>query len=167
MLIMARSGRTKFSYELLGPDGPIGTLALPTAVPHATTPGARPADGSYVRITLPGDELRVEYQIVRQSGVRNDYRFRLMRELDELCFARGSRHRWEVTVGPDAHTLRNRSNLFRARFEILRNETLVGEIAETKLLALVRRDFRIDLPETMSDGVRAFVFFLAANAVFR
>lgn len=161
MLTRARSGVTRFHHELLGPDRPLGTLDMPESLPYATRPGTRAPEGACVTITLPGDRLRIEYDVARSGWIATDLRFRLVRDLEELASADGNRREWKVSAGPDAWTFRNRSNLLRVRFELLRDERPVGEIAEASLWAWVRRDFRLDLPEALPDGVRAFLYFLA------
>lgn len=169
MLTQARSGLTMFHYDLLGPEGPLGVLEMPSGVPQPTKPGTRPAEGTYVRVSLPGQDLRIEFEVAREGWLRNDLRFRLVRDLETLATAsRAPRGRdWEVSVGEGAWLLRNRSNLLRVRFELLHGGEPAGEIAETRLLSLVRRDFRLELPDGLAEGPRAFLFFLAVNQSFR
>ncbi len=157
--LIVSCGFSKFLYTVRTASGnSVGELRLKTL----------PKDP--IRLDIAGKPYRIDYAVISNRLVSNDFRFELIGDDGPIASAQKvtGQKQFAVVLGGVEYRYTNQSSLLALRFALTDAAgKMFATVAETTGFSLWRRRFRIDRSEGIDDAVAMFVFFLAVNLQYR
>jgi hypothetical protein len=152
-------GFSKFHYAVSDAAGhSLGELRLKTL----------PKDP--ITLDVSGKRYRIDYAVISDRLIANDFRFTLVSEDGTVVSARKitGKKNFDVDLSGVVYRFTNQSSLFALRFTLTdAGGRTIATLAETTGFSLWRRRFRIDRSDSINAAVAMFLFFLAVNLQYR